>query len=67
VAEEWIANAVGQEPVDAVMERAVRLLERSGTGAGSDRERARGLSLLVRRGFPLEMAYDAIRELQRNG
>ena len=32
---------------------------------GSERERERALGLLVRRGYPLETAYDAVRAFER--
>lgn len=44
---------------------AVALLERRPPPAG-DRERDKALRFLVRRGFPLELAYDAVRARERS-
>jgi hypothetical protein len=41
------------------------VLARSGAGADDESSRGRALSLLARRGFPLEVAYEAVRELER--
>jgi hypothetical protein len=40
-------------------------LEARGMGADSEPERARALSLLARRGFPLEIGYEAVRRAER--
>jgi hypothetical protein len=49
----------------AQLERATQLLVARGMGAGGERERERALGLLVRRGYPLELAYDAVRDAER--
>ena len=56
-----IEAAIASEPHELVMERAVGLLGDSGADLGDEAGRGRALSLLARRGFPLEVAYDAIR------
>jgi hypothetical protein len=43
----------------------VSLLGDRGMGCGSERERERALGLLVRRGYPLELAYEAVRRVER--
>lgn len=65
VAEELIAAAVAAEDAEALAERAVTLLERSGADAADQRSRDRALALLARRGYPVEVAYDAVRALER--
>jgi SOS response regulatory protein OraA/RecX len=47
--------------------RAVELLLERQSAVSTERERARALSLLARRGFPLEVAYEAVRERERGG
>ena len=42
------------------------LRRRFPTPPANDRERDRALGLLVRRGYELELAYDAIRALDRD-
>ena len=60
-----IADAVDSETPDEVVDRAVDLLAASGAGVEDEAARGRALSLLARRGFPLEAAYDAIRAFER--
>ena len=50
---------------DSQVERAAAQLRRRGEHLGGDRERARALSYLTRRGYEYELAYDAIRALER--
>jgi hypothetical protein len=47
------------------LERAIALLRGRGIACASDRERDRALGLLVRRGYPLELAYEAVRAVER--
>jgi hypothetical protein len=47
--------------------RALGVLAESGSEAVDERSRSRALALLARRGYPLEVAYDAVREFERNG
>lgn len=53
-------------PADDELDAAVTLLRRRfPQPPGDDRERERALGLLVRRGYELELAYDAVRALER--
>jgi regulatory protein len=65
VAREHIEAALGGEDEAAQLERATSLLAGRGMSCGSERERERALGLLVRRGYPLETAYDAVRAVAR--
>lgn len=65
VAEGLIDAALADESGEDVVARAVALLAQSGADAGDEEGRGRALSLLARRGYPLEVAYDAVRELER--
>lgn len=65
VAGEHIDTALAGEDVGRQLERAVRLLSDRGLSCSSERDRDRALGLLVRRGYPLELAYDAVREAER--
>lgn len=59
-----IDAATAAEPHDVMLDRAVALLAASGASAGDEAGRGRALSLLARRGFPLETAYDAVRRFE---
>ena len=62
VAAEHIERASAEEGEEDEMERAVALLRRRfPQPPADDRERARALGLLVRRGYESEAAYEAIR------
>jgi regulatory protein len=65
VAREHIEAALVGDDADAQLERAVALLGDRGMGCDSGRERDRALGLLVRRGYPLELAYEAVRSVER--
>ena len=65
VAREHIEAALGSEDDGALFERATSILLSRGMSCASERERERALALLVRRGFPLELAYDAVRAAER--
>lgn len=65
VASHHIDAAVAAEPSEAELERAVQVLERSDNRLDSDAERSRALALLTRRGFPAEVAYEAIHRRER--
>ena len=68
VAPEHIAAAVAAQDVEGELEAAVMLLHRRyREPPGSDRERERALGLLVRKGYALELAYDAVRAFERGG
>jgi regulatory protein len=61
-----LVDAAATWAPDEELDAAVDLLRRRLTRAPSDeRERQRALGLLVRRGFELELAYDAIRQVER--
>jgi regulatory protein len=64
VAEDVIVAAVGTEGADELVDRALVLLDKHGASAEDDESRARALALLARRGYPLELAYDAVRALE---
>jgi regulatory protein len=65
VAREHVEAALAGEDEDAQLERAVALLGDRGLRCGSEQERERALGLLVRRGYPLELAYEAVRRVER--
>ncbi len=66
VAPEHIDAALVEDDGDALLERALTLLGDRGMGCESGRERERALGLLVRRGYPLELAYEAVRSVERS-
>jgi regulatory protein len=62
VAAEHIAAAVGEQDRGDELEAAVALLRRRvPTVPATPRERDRALGMLVRKGYELELAYDALR------
>lgn len=61
VAREHIDAALADEDEGAQLERATSILLGRGMSCDTERERERALGLLVRRGFPREAAYDAVR------
>lgn len=66
IAPELVAAAVATQPPEAELEAAVALLRRRFPAPPEDdRARNRALGLLVRRGYDLELAHDAIRALAR--
>jgi len=66
VAPELVAAAVAEQPPEDELGAAVALLRRRlPRPPADDRERNRALGLLVRRGYELELAHDAIRALAR--
>jgi regulatory protein len=61
---EQIATACEDRDHEAELEAAVELLRRRFPAAlDSDRDRDRALGMLVRKGYELEVAYDAVRAL----
>jgi regulatory protein len=67
VAPELVAAAVDEQPAGAELQAAVDLLRRRfPEPPADDRERNRALGLLVRRGYDLDLAHDAIRALSRD-
>ncbi len=67
VEESVIEAAVAEERGESVVERAREVLARTGAEIDDEASRARALSLLARRGYPLDVAYDAVRAAERNG
>lgn len=64
VAEAQIEGAIAVESDEDDVIRAVELLAQSGEKPIDDRSRTRALSLLARRGYPLEAAYEAVRAME---
>jgi regulatory protein len=62
---ELVEAALSAEGQSEQVERAASLLERQGADVSSDVARGRALALLARRGFPLEVAYEAVRVRER--
>ena len=66
VAHVHVEAAIGGDDEEAQLERAIGLLGDRGLACESGRERDRALGLLVRRGYPLELAYEAVRTVERS-
>jgi len=66
---ELVADALSDRDAAAELEAALALLRRRLGDAipATERERERALGLLVRKGYDLELAYDAVREFERDG
>ena len=60
-----IEAAVAGEGHSQQLERAVELLEQRSELVFDDRSRARALAYLARRGYDSELAYDAVRAVER--
>jgi regulatory protein len=66
VAREHIEAALGTQSADEARDAAIELLRRRLSAPPTDdRGRERALGLLVRRGYDLELAYDAVRAFER--
>ncbi|MGZ4270599.1 MAG: regulatory protein RecX [Solirubrobacteraceae bacterium] len=66
VAPELIGQALGERAGESELEAAVALLQRRfGVPPADDRGRERALGMLARKGYELELAYDAIRAFER--
>jgi regulatory protein len=65
VAREHIEAALDGEDEDRQLQRAAALLRERGMSCTGERERERALALLVRRGYALELAYEAVRAAER--
>jgi regulatory protein len=66
VAPEHIAAALSAQSADEERAAAIELLSRRlSAPPHDDRSRERALGLLVRRGYDLELAYDAVRAFER--
>ena len=64
---EHIEAALGTQTADEAREAAIDLLRRRlSEPPRDDRGRERALGLLVRRGYDLELAYDAVRAFERD-
>jgi len=64
---ELIEEALCGRGAEEELQAAVAVLRRRGGGGVSptdERERQRALGMLVRRGYALELAYDAVRRLE---
>jgi regulatory protein len=66
VGREHIEAALVGDDESSQLERATSLMADRGISCGSERERERALGLLVRRGYPLELAYEAVRAVERS-
>ena len=66
---ELVADALSDRDAAAELEAALALLRRRLGDAipATERERERALGLLVRKGYDLELAYDAVREFECDG
>jgi len=65
---EHVAAAVGERDGAGELEAALELLRRRVREIpSSERERDRALGMLVRKGYDLELAYDAVRAFERAG
>lgn len=64
---EHIASALGDRDCTGELDAALELLRRRFRDAvpASERERERALGMLVRKGYELELAYDAVRAFER--
>jgi regulatory protein len=65
VAREPIAAALAERDTPEELEAAVAVLRRRFTRTVGDRDRERALGMLVRKGYELEIAYDAVRAFER--
>jgi regulatory protein len=65
VAREHVEAALAGDDEPAQLERATSLLWDRGMVCATERERDRALRLLVGRGYPLELAYEAVRAAER--
>ena len=65
---EQVAAALTAQDADAELEAALAVLRRRFPAAPeTERDRDRALGLLVRKGYDLDLAYDAVRALEREG
>jgi regulatory protein len=60
-----IEAALAADGHDEQLARAIGLLERGGQSAADEPSRARSFAFLARRGFDSDVAYDAVRSLER--
>jgi regulatory protein len=62
---ELIEAAVAGDGAATQLARAIELLERRGDPPVDDRSRARALAFLARRGYDVDLAYEAVRGVER--
>jgi regulatory protein len=68
IAEEHVAAALGGQGAEDELEAALDVLRRRiGVAPRDDRARERALGMLARRGYDLELAYEAVRRFEREG
>ena len=67
VAPDTIASALGGDGHDELDTALALLRRRIRRPPASDRDRERALGLLARRGYDVEVAYDAVRAFERDG
>jgi regulatory protein len=60
-----IEAAVAGESQAQQLDRAIELLERRGDPVFDERSRSRALAYLARRGYDSDLAYDAVRAVER--
>jgi regulatory protein len=60
-----VEAALAPDDEGSQLERAIALLGDRGIRCDSERDRGRGLALLVRRGYAKELAYEAVRAAER--
>jgi len=60
-----IDAALAADGRETQLARATELLERRGEAPADERSRARAVAFLARRGYDSEVAYDAVRGLER--
>ena len=61
-----VEGALAEAPEDAELEAACGLLAKRCAPPRDDRERARALALLLRRGYPSDLAYEAVRRHEQS-
>jgi regulatory protein len=66
VAAEDVEAALADEDEGIQIDRAFAALNERKMSCDSESERARALAFLARRGFPLEVGYDAVRRCERH-
>jgi len=65
---EHVAAVIGERDGELELEAAVELLRRRCRAVpSSERERERALGMLVRKGYELDLAYEAVRAFERAG
>jgi regulatory protein len=68
VAEEHVTAALGRQGRDEELEAALEVLRRRvRVPPADDRARERALGMLARRGYDLELAYEAVRRFEHEG